>query len=49
MDLLKNSSVEVLTPYVPVELQGDGLEVGEGIEKREDNFADEVMSQVNKK
>ncbi|AQU79819.1 translation elongation factor Ts [Planococcus faecalis] len=24
-------------------------EVGEGIEKREDNFADEVMSQVNKK
>ena len=24
-------------------------EVGEGIEKREDNFAEEVMNQVNKK
>ena len=40
VNLLKNSSVEVLTPYVPVELKGDGHEIEKVIlnESRTDNF-----------
>lgn len=40
VNLLKNSSVEVLTPYVPVELQGDGHNIEKVTlnESRTDNF-----------